>query len=384
MSGFDGWLVSQLAEIEAAGLRRTLRVVDSPQERVVRVGGRELVNFSSNDYLGLAADARLREAALAAVDEFGVGAGASRLISGTLRPHAVLEERLAGFKGTEAALAFSTGYATALGVVTALAGSDGVLILDKLCHACLVDAARMSGATLRIFHHNDLGKLESHLRWAREKRAGARVMVLTESVFSMDGDTAPLREIVELKDRFGAWLVVDEAHGVGVFGERGRGLADAAGVADRIEVRMGTLGKALGAAGGYVAGSRALVDFLVNRARSFVFSTAPSPVVAAAAGEAVRLLDGGDLEVERERLWTNVRNFDGAAASAIVPVMIGDERAAVAASERLFAAGFWVPAVRYPTVARGAARLRVTFSAGHSEADVRGLRHALDSPGSTA
>jgi 7-keto-8-aminopelargonate synthetase-like enzyme len=201
--------------------------------------------------------------------------------------------------------------------------------------------------------------------------------VLTESVFSMDGDVAPLREIVELKERWGAWLLVDEAHAVGVIGERGRGLADEAGVADRVEVQMGTLGKALGTAGGYVAGSGVLVDFLVNRARSLVFSTAPSPVVAAAAGEAVRLLDGGELEVERARLWANARAFAAGATSAIVPILVGDERDAVAISERLLATGFWVPAVRYPTVARGAARLRVTVSAAHAAADVAALRAVL-------
>ncbi len=355
-----------------------MRVVDGPQERVVRVDGRELINFSSNDYLGLAADPRLREAAEAAVAEYGVGAGASRLISGTLRPHAELEERLAGFKRTEAALVFSTGYATALGTVPALVGAGDVVILDKLCHACLVDAARMSGAKLRIFSHNDLGRLESHLRWARGWiGVGGKVMVLTESVFSMDGDVAPLREIVELKDRWGAWLLLDEAHAVGVIGERGRGLADEVGVADRVEVQMGTLGKALGVAGGYVAGSRALVNFLVNRARSFVFSTAPVPAVAAAAATALRLLESGSLEAARDRLWASARTFEAGAMSAIVPIIIGDEREAVAVSERLRQAGFWVPAVRYPTVARGAARLRMTVSAAHTAADVAAVRAAL-------
>ncbi len=380
MSDFDQWLRGQLSEIDSAGLRRRLRVVDGPQGRVARVGGRELINFSSNDYLGLAADARVREAALAAVDEYGLGAGASRLISGTQRPHAVLEQRLATFKRSEAAVVYSTGYAAALGTIKALAGKGDVLILDKLCHACLVDAARMSGATLRIFPHNDLGRLARHLEWARARvGAAGRIGVLTESVFSMDGDVAPLREIAELKERWGAWLLVDEAHAVGVLGERGRGLAEAVGVADRIEVQMGTLGKALGAAGGYVVGSRSLIEFLVNRARSFVFSTAPSPVVAAAAGEAVRLLDAGELEPERERLWRNVKAFDAGATSAIVPVMIGDEKAAVDLSDQLRDSGVWVPAVRYPTVARGAARLRVTLSAAHTLADIAALRSTLAS-----
>lgn len=378
MSAFDEWLIGQLAEVDAAGLRRRLRVIDSPQERVVRSGGEQLINFSSNDYLGLAADERLRQVALAAVDEWGVGAGASRLISGTLRPHAQLEDNLARFKRTEAAVAFATGFAAAMGTIPALIGSSDVVILDKLCHACLVDAARASGAVLRVFPHNDVARLEKHLAWARRTHPLGNVLVVTESIFSMDGDAAPLREIAEVKERFGAWLMVDEAHGVGVLGEHGRGLADAVGVADRIEIQMGTLGKALGAAGGYICGSQALIELLINRARSFIFSTAPSPVVAAVAAEAVRMLDSGELEPERAQLATNINLIAPGAPSAIIPILIGDEREAVAVADQLKQAGLWVPAVRFPTVARGQARLRVTLSARHTQADLGALRAALD------
>lgn len=373
----DAWLFERLAEIDAANLRRRLRPIDSAQAPVVERGGRSIVNFSSNDYLGLANDPRLKAAAAEAVERFGAGAGAARLISGTQPPHAELEAALARFKGTEAALTFATGHAAALGVIPALVGEHDIVILDKLSHACLVDAARLSGAAIRVFLHNHLEKLERLLIWARENYAKARVLVVTESVFSMDGDRAPLREIVELKDRHGAWLLVDEAHGVGVVGERGRGLAAELGVADRVEIQMGTLGKALGAAGGMIGGSRPLIDFLVNRARSFIFSTAPVPAAAAAALAAVRLLDSGEADPLRAQLWENVRAFDARAESAIVPRIVGDEAAAVTRSEALLATGFWVPAIRYPTVGRGQARLRVSLSAAHAREQVDALKQAI-------
>ena len=242
----------------------------------------------------------------------------------------------------------------------------------------------MSGAQLRIFPHNDLEKLESHLRWARTKHPGSRVLVVVESVYSMDGDVAPILEIVDLKDRYGAWLFLDEAHGVGVLGEGGRGLADLTGTADRIEIQMGTLGKALGAHGAYIAGSRPLRDFLINRARSFIFSTSPPAPVAAAAARAVEILGSNEGAVLLERLWKNIRSLGAGLgktepASAIIPIIVGEESAAMAAGENLRAKGFLVPAIRYPTVARGAARLRVTVSAAHTEQDIAGLLEALES-----
>lgn len=376
----DCWLGERLAEIESAYLRRRLRTIETAQGPVIEREGRELVNFSSNDYLGLASDPRLRAAAVAAVEEFGAGAGSARLLCGSQPPHAELEEALARFKRTEAALTFATGYAAALGTIPALAGPEDVVILDKLSHACLVDAARLSGATIRVFPHNHLAKLERLLAWARENYAKASVIVVTESVFSMDGDRAPLREIVELKDRFGAWLLVDEAHGVGVIGENGRGLAAELGIADRVEIQMGTLGKALGASGGSICGSRALIDFLINRARSFIFSTAPVPAAAAAALEAIRLLESGAAEPLREKLWANIRGLDAGAQSAILPRMIGEESAALAMSEKLLESGLLVPAVRYPTVARGQARLRISISAAHSAEQIDRLAAALTFP----
>jgi 8-amino-7-oxononanoate synthase len=381
---FDAFLAAELERTTQAGLRRSLRVLDSPQGSEVVCQGRTVVNFSSNDYLGLAADPRLRAAAAEAVDRFGAGAGASRLICGTLRVHEDLEAALAAFKGTAAALSFSTGFAAAVGVIPALVGSGDVLILDKLCHACLVDGARLSGATIRVFPHNHLEKLSRHLAWAREKYPSARVLVVVESVYSMDGDRAPLREIVELKDRFGAWVMVDDAHGVGVLGARGRGLADDEALADRVEVQMGTLGKALGSAGAYVCGSDRLRDFLVNRARSFIFSTAPAPAAAAASRAAVQILDSAEGRELVGSLWRNIHSLGALLGarpeSAIFPVVIGAELAAVAAAQEVLAAGFLVPAIRYPTVARGSARLRVALSASHTADQIgrlAGLLRAL-------
>ena len=370
----------EIAKIQGAGLLRRLRVLDSPQTTHVVSGGRPLVNFSSNDYLGLATHPALREAAMAEWERAGFGSGASRLVCGTLAAHERLEEAISGFKRTGAALCFSSGYAAAMGTIPALCSREDVIILDKLCHACLIDASRLSGAQLRVFPHNDTDKLESHLRWARTRHG--RILVVAESVYSMDGDVAPLREIVELKDRHGAWLFLDEAHGVGVLGAGGRGLAEASGVEGRIEVQMGTLGKALGAHGAYITGHRLLRDFLINRARSFIYSTAPPAPVAAAAAKAVEILGGTEGASLLESLWKNIRSLGAAlempaSPSAIVPVIVGAESAAVAASENLLASGFLVPAIRYPTVAKGSARLRVTLSAAHTAEDVASLAKVL-------
>lgn len=370
---------SELSALAADGLLRRLRVLGTPQAREVEIADRgRCLNFSSNDYLGLASHPRLAEALAENARRHGTGAGASRLVCGTLAPHARLEEELAAFKSTEAALAFSSGFAAATGAVPALCGKGDVVILDKLCHASLVDGARLSGAALRIFPHNDLDKLERHLRWARDKvdRDG-RILVLTESVFSMDGDRAPLREIVELKDRHGALLLLDEAHAFGILGPSGRGLAAELGVDERVDLQMGTLSKAAGLSGGYICASRPLVDLLINRARPFIYSTAPSPALAATACESLVLLGGGEGDQLRERLWKSVRHFRSDAASPVLPWILGENQAALAAAENLLAKGFLVPAIRHPTVPKGSARLRITLSAAHGEEDIRALMRAL-------
>jgi len=389
MSSFIDELNSRLDALRQSGLYRELRPVDSPQATHLQMAGQTLLNFSSNDYLGLANHPVLREAAIKAVERFGSGSGSSRLICGSLAPFHELEASLAEFKQTESALSFATGYAAATGTICALMGKADIIILDKLVHACIVDAARLSGATLRIFAHNDLADLEKLLHWADHQRTTApperkpQILVVTESIFSMDGDAAPLREIVALKEKYHSWLMVDEAHGTGLYGEHQRGLTESLGVSGKIEIQMGTLGKALGSSGGFIAGSRVLVDFLVNRARSFIFSTAPVPAAAAAATAAIRLVQSAEGGERVAALWERVGQLTAGAAiaqtvpGAIVPFMIGDERAAVAAAVRLREQGIYIPAVRYPTVARGAARLRITLTANHTAAEVGQLLAAL-------
>ena len=379
----------QLEALRARSLDRHLREICSAQGAEIETGGRRLVNFSSNNYLGLANDPRLREAAITAISEFGVGGGASRLISGTQSPHLRLERALAKWKGTEAALCFSSGYAAALGTIPALARKGDVILLDKLCHASLIDGAKLSGAILRVFPHNHLGKLESHLQWSQRKHAGKRILIVTESVFSMDGDNAPLRELIELRKRFGALLLLDEAHAVGVIGPNGRGLAAAGNLDDDVDVQMGTLSKAFGASGGYVCGSRNLIEWLINRARSFIYSTAPPPGIAAAALAAIDFLSSSEGEERRLLLWQKIRLMhellpvsdlnrkSNAASSAILPWIVGDEQAALDLASALQSEGFLVPAIRYPTVAKGSARLRITVTASHEEDQIRALCEAI-------
>jgi 8-amino-7-oxononanoate synthase len=388
MNPFDTELSRRLEALREQGLRRELRRVDSPQSPRIEIGGKTYLNFSSNDYLGLANHPALKEAAIQAVGKFGAGAGASRLICGSLAPFHELEEALAVFKGAEAALTFSTGYAAALGTITALCSKDDIIILDKLVHASIVDAAKLSGAKLRVFDHNDLNDLEDILKWAgknpRTQNPSARTLIVTESVFSMDGDAAPLREIVALKEKFGAWLMVDEAHATGLYGKNGRGLAEELDVSGQIEIQMGTLGKALGASGGYICGSRLLIDYLLNRARSFIFSTAPVPAAAAAATTGIKIIRSNEGKRLRAQLQHSVTEFKSAIGNrqpavpcAIIPLIIGDESKAVAAATQLREHNIFIPAIRFPTVARGAARLRITLTAAHSADDIAELADAL-------
>jgi 8-amino-7-oxononanoate synthase len=395
MNAFEKELELRLQALRAEGLYRQLHPVYSPQSTRIQAGGQDLLNFSSNDYLGLANHPDVKTGAIQAVEQYGAGSGASRLICGSLAPHHELEETLADFKGTEAALTFSSGYAAALGTIGALMRKDDTVIIDKLVHASLVDAARLSGAKLRVFPHNDLDELETILKRANEHRGKssansdpAGVLIVTESIFSMDGDAAPLRDIVALKNQYGAWLMVDEAHATGLYGPKRRGLAEELGVSDAIEIQMGTLGKALGGAGGYISGSRRLIDLLINRGRSFIFSTAPAPSAAGAVTAAIGLVRSSTGEDLRARLWQRVAETraglgfqttdpGGNFPSAILPLLIGAEARAMETAAALRSKGIWVPAVRYPAVARGTARLRLTLSASHDSTDISQLIAAL-------
>lgn len=376
MSTLHDQLGGELDQTRAEGLYRALRTVTSAQGPHITIDGRELLNFSSNDYLGLANDPVLKQAAADAIREYGVGSGASRLVCGNLQPYEELERKLAVFKAKEAAIVFGSGYTANVGTITAVVGKGDVVILDKLDHASIIDGARQSGATIRVYPHKNLKKLEDIL-----KRSGCfrRKLIVTETVFSMDGDLAPLAEIAVLKEKHGAWLMIDEAHATGLYAPNRRGLAEAAGVEDGIDITLGTLSKSLGCAGGFVAGSQTLIDFLRNRARSLIYSTALPPSVCAAAAAAVDFVMSDAGHRRRDQLWRNVSELKNGLSvlgvqnesrSPIVPIIIGDEEAAVEVSRKLYERGTFVPAIRFPTVPKGKARLRVTVSAAHSPQDI--------------
>ena len=371
----DRDLGAALDQLEHNSLRRRLRVIESAHSTEVEFGGRRMLMMSSNNYLDLAAHPAVKRVAIEAVERYGVGAAASRLVAGSLEPVHRLEQSLARFKRVEAALVFGSGYLANMGAITALAESGDVIFSDELNHASLVDGCRLSRATVRIFRHRDA----AHLKALLEDSGGAhRRLIVTDSVFSMDGDFAPLAEIVELARRHRAAVMIDEAHGVGVIGPDGAGLAAELGLENEIDVQVGTLSKALGSQGAYVAGSRALIDFLINRARCFIYTTGLPPAMAAAAEAALQVMINEPARIAR--LHDNAAYMRAALIAAgfelapttspILPVMIGSAENALTMAERLFARGVYVIAIRPPTVPQGSARLRVTPTAGHTRGDL--------------
>jgi len=368
-----------LAGLDRDGLRRTRRLLDSPQGPVVRESGEELANFASNDYLGLASHPRILAAAHAAVDAWGFGAGASPLVVGHTRAHEEAEEAFARFTGMPRALLFGSGYAANLGILTALADRSAAIFADRLDHACLVDGALLSRAEFHRYPHADLGRLEAMLA---ASKAAVRI-IATDAVFSMDGDVAPVAELLELAERHDAWLVLDDAHGIGVLGG-GRGTPAHLGLRSPRLVYMATLGKALGGYGAFVAGEPAVVEWLLQRARTYVFSTALPPAAAAVAREALRMIeeDGAlvatlHARIAQFREACAARGIATASTTAIQPVIVGESALAVDISARLRSLGQLVPAIRPPTVPQGTARLRVSLSAAHSRAQVETLAAAL-------
>jgi 8-amino-7-oxononanoate synthase len=376
-------LTVALAARDAAGLARRRRTIDSPQGARLTVDGREVLHFGSNDYLGLASDPRLIEAAQRGATGYGVGAGASHLISGHFSPHEALERELADWVAPCAdarALLFSTGYLANLAIVTALCGRGDVVFGDRQNHACLNDAALLSRAEFVRYRHGDLGELSRRLAGSRAKHK----LICTDAVFSMDGDIAPLPRLLELADAHDAWLVVDDAHGFGVTGD-GRGTLAQLGLTSERIVYMGTLGKAAGVAGAFVAAHPAVIETLLQTARPYVFTTAAPPLLACALRASLAIIRG---EPERrERLFARIRRFRAGAAAlpwrvlpsetAIQPLIVGENAEALRVSEALWQRGLWVPAIRPPTVPPGSARLRITLSAAHTEADVDALLAAL-------
>jgi 8-amino-7-oxononanoate synthase len=375
------WIDAELAELEKRGLRRSLEPLGGGQGPVVVVDGRPVVNLCSNDYLGLASDPRLVRAAVVATEREGAGAGAARLVAGDLPVHGALERRIARFKGTPSALLFSSGYHANAGVVAALVDREDAIFSDRLNHASIIDGCRLSLARTQRYPHCDVAALDRLLGSTKARRK----LVVTDAVFGMDGDAAPLAAIVEVCERHGAMLYVDEAHATGVLGPTGAGLCEAEGVTDRVDVVMGTLGKALGSFGAFVAGSRRLTDWLTSRARTFVFTTALPPGACGAALASLDVLV--DEPARRERLHALARRmreelaamgFDMSRVVApIFPVVLGDEHVAVEASRRLRARGYFVRAIRPPTVPPGTSRLRVSVTAAHSEDQVDGFLEAL-------
>ncbi len=377
------WMSEELAALKAAGLVRGRREVRPLAGGACEINGRRLWNFANNDYLGLAADPRVAAAAKIALHETGVGATASALVAGRTEWHARLEESLARFEGQEAAILFPTGYAANVGTIASLVDENDVVFCDRLNHASLIDGCRLSGAKLRVFRHSELETLERELHKGAEFR---RRLIVTDAVFSMDGDVAPLRELCDLAERFQADLLVDEAHGTGVFGEHGRGVCEQLGVEGRVAVRVGTLSKAIGTLGGFVAGSRSLVDWLWNKARPQVFSTALPPAICAAATAAIEIVRN---EPERRtKLWRNCEFVRGElarrgiavvanSAGPIVPVLFGDPEAVIVVQRRLEERGCLIAAIRPPTVPHGTSRLRISLSAAHDEAALNTLVAAL-------
>jgi len=364
-----------LQELRAKGLYNTIRTIESANDAWVIIDGKRVLNMCSNNYLGFANDERLCRAAKSAIDEFGVGPGAVRSIAGTMSLHLELEKRIAGFKGTEAALSVQSGLNTNLATIPLLMGADDVILTDELNHASIIDGIRLTKAKRAIYPHADAAGLRSALE---ENRAIPKKLIVTDGVFSMDGDIAPLPDIVELAEEYGAMVMVDDAHGEGVLGRHGRGIVDHFDLHGRVDIECGTMSKAFGVMGGYIAGDARIVEYLRQRARPFLFSSAATPADVAACIAAIDILEKSGEPVER--LWANAKYFKqelanlgfdiGTSATPITPIMLGEASTAWAFSKAAFEKGIFATAIAFPTVPRGKARIRVMLSAAHSKDDL--------------
>jgi glycine C-acetyltransferase len=374
------YLSDELSSLREQGLYRRLRVLDDEQKPKTSIDHRSVVNLSSNNYLGLTTHPKLRERALQAIRDLGVGSGSVRTIAGTMAIHMELEEKLATFKHTEAAVVFQSGFTANAGTVSSILTKEDVIVSDELNHASIIDGARLSRATIKVFPHKDVHAARKILQ---ELPKPQRKLLITDGVFSMDGDIGALPELCDLADEFGCIMMVDDAHASGVFGRNGRGTVDHFQLHGRVDIQVGTLSKAVGALGGYVAGSAALIEFLYHRARPFLFSTSHPPAVAAACLAAVEVLETEPQWIER--LWENTRFFKGglqalgfntgASESPITPVIAGDGALAMTLSDRLFEEGVFAQGIAFPTVPRGKARVRTIVTATHTRDE---LQFALD------
>ena len=371
------YLREQLGELVRAGTALHPRVLEDQQRARTRFDGREVINLASNNYLGLAAHPRMKEAAARAAAEFGAGSGAVRTIAGTMSLHVELERRFAAFKGAEAAIMFQSGFTANSGTVAAILSKKDVIVSDQLNHASIIDGARLSRAEIKVFPHKDAAAADGLL--ADTKAPGRHQLLITDGVFSMDGDIAPLPALVEVAERHGAIMMIDDAHASGVLGRNGRGTVDHFGLHGRVDIQVGTLSKAIGVLGGFIAGPQTLIDWLANRGRPFLFSTSAPPAVAAACIEALNILEE---EPERvERLWDRTRFFKkglaelgldtGESETPITPVIAGEEAKAVELARMLWDEGVFAPAIVFPTVPKGRSRVRTIVTADHDEDDLR-------------
>lgn len=372
------YLHDQIEELKAKGLYSKLHVLDGEQKPVATFDGREVINLSSNNYLGLTTNKALKRAAIDAVRKYGAGAGAVRTIAGTMTLHMELEEQIAKFKGTEACVVFQSGFTANAGTVSAILGKEDLIISDELNHASIIDGCRLSRATIKVFKHKDVDDCERICK-ETENWPGHKLLI-TDGVFSMDGDIAPLAKLCDLAEKYNCIMMIDDAHSSGVLGKNGRGTVDHAGVHGRVHIQVGTLSKAIGVMGGYVCGSRDLIDFLYRRARPFLFSTSHPPASAAACAAAFTLLDTPEGERLIKKMWSNTKFFKrqlkkrgfkfGTSETPIVPIHVGEAAKAFEFSKKLFEAGVYAPAVGFPTVAEGKARLRAIVTATHKRSDL--------------
>ena len=369
------WMQAELDSLKTQGLFTRIRSLSSAQGARIMVEGRSLLNFCSNNYLGLANDPRLKEAAQKAIERWGVGPGAVRTIAGTMALHLELERRLAEFKGVDATISFQSGFMANLAAIPALVGKEDLIFSDELNHASIIDGCRLSRATIIPYQHNHVADLRRRIA---EKGPFNRALLVTDGVFSMDGDLAPLDTLVEVAEEHNLIFMVDDAHGEGVLGRGGRGIVDHFGLHGRVDIEIGTLSKAFGVVGGYVAGKQVIIDWLRQRGRPFLFSSAVTPADVAACIAAVDIMEGSTEQVDK--LWKNGDNFKqglkklgfdlGVSQTPITPVMLGEAPLAQKFSQQLFEAGVFATAIGFPTVPRGKARIRVMLSAAHSQADL--------------
>ena len=379
----------QLDEFASRHLTRRLTPIHSGVCPVVEMAGRQILLFASNDYLGLAMHPEVIQASVEATQRFGAGSGAARLVSGSLPPHQELETALAEFKGTEAALTYSSGYLANIGTIPALIGQGGLILADRLCHASLIDGCRLSAADFRIYRHSDMSHLKSLLSARRQAR---RTLIVTDGLFSMDGDLAPLPELSRLAQAYEADLYIDDAHGTGVMGPHGRGTAEHFDLEASIPFQMGTLGKAFGSSGAYLAGSSTLIQYLMNTSRSFIFTTAPPPGTAAAATTAIQIIQQeperrARLWANRERLFTGLTQLGfslSPSVSPIIPILVGSAETALSFARYLFTEGVYAPAIRPPTVPDATSRIRITVTSEHTPGHIEQALAAFQRAGQSA